>query len=256
VTVEIGGSRLVEGFDLTVGRGDWLMIVGPNGAGKTTLLRAVAGLLPATGRIELHGAPLASMGPKDRAKLVAYVPQSPLVPAGMLVGHYVMLGRTAHLGALAREGRDDHRIVEHALVQLDLAGLADRELDTLSGGERQRAVLARGLAQQASLLFLDEPTTALDIGHQQEILELVDDLRRELGLTIVSTMHDLTLTAQYGDHLILMADGRAVASGPPVHVLTASQIDRHYRARVDVIRHNGNLVVVPWRDQPQPEAFP
>ena len=138
----------------------------------------------------------------------------------MTVAHYVLLGRTAHLGPLGRESRHDLDVVDRALTQLDLDGLADRTLDTLSGGERQRTVLARGLAQEATLLFLDEPTAALDIAHQQETLELVDDLRRRLGLTVVSTMHDLTLAAQYADHLVLLTGGRIILSGPAAQVLT------------------------------------
>jgi iron complex transport system ATP-binding protein len=247
VTVRIGARAIVDGVDLTVANGAWLTIVGPNGAGKTTLLRALAGLVPATGRIELAGRPLSSLHARERAHEVALVPQSPVFPASMTVAHYVLLGRTAHLAPLAREGARDHAIVEQALVELDLIDLADRSLGTLSGGERRRAAVARGLAQQPRVLFLDEPTSALDIGHQQDILELIDRLRRELGLTIVSTMHDLTLTAQYGDHLILMDEGTIAISGPPIQVLTSAQLRRHYHAHVDVIRHNGNLVVVPFR---------
>ena len=255
VTVAIDGRTIVDGCDLTVGAGDWVTILGPNGAGKTTLLRALAGLVPSTGRIELDGTPLRDLSPRARARAVALVPQVPVLPAAMTVAHYVLLGRTAHLGPLGRETQRDLDLVDEALTRLDLDGLADRTLDTLSGGERQRAVLARGLAQGATLLFLDEPTTALDIAHGQETLELVDDLRRRLGLTVVSTMHDLTLAAQYADHLVLLADGRIALSGPAVQVLTGPQLAHHYGARVDVIRHRGNLVVVPWReDHPQETA--
>jgi iron complex transport system ATP-binding protein len=256
VTVTIGGRTIVDSCDLTVGSGDWVTIVGPNGAGKTTLLSALTGLLPAAGRIELQGTPLRDLSPRQRARTVALVPQVPLLPAGMTVAHYVLLGRTAHLGPLGRETARDLELVDEALARLDLDGLAARAIDTLSGGERQRVVLARGLAQEATLLFLDEPTTALDIAHQQETLELVDDLRRRLGLTVVSTMHDLTLAAQYADHLVLLAGGRIALSGPPVQVLTAPQLEHHYGARVDVIRHRGNLVVVPWRDITRQETAP
>ena len=155
----------------------------------------------------------------------------------MTVEHYVLLGRTPHLAPLGAERDEDLTIAADALATLDLDDLAHRRLDTLSGGERQRAVLARALAQEPSLLLLDEPTTALDIGHQQDVLELVDGLRRDRGLTVVSTMHDLTLAAQYGDHLVLVADGRVVASGAPIQVLTGPDVARHYGATVDVIRH-------------------
>jgi iron complex transport system ATP-binding protein len=247
VTVAIGGRTIIDRCDVTVGHGGWVTVVGPNGAGKTTLLRALAGLAPASGRIELHGTHVRDMTARQRARAVALVPQMPRLPPTMTVAHYVLLGRTAHLGTLGRESRHDLDVVDRALTQLDLDGLAHRTLDTLSGGERQRTVLARGLAQEATLLFLDEPTAALDIAHQQETLELVDNLRRRLGLTVVSTMHDLTLAAQYADHLVLLTGGRIILSGPAARVLTPSQLERHYGARVDVIRHRGNLVVVPWR---------
>ena len=250
VTVVLDGHTIVDRCDLTVGHGDWVTIVGPNGAGKTTLLNALAGLLPAAGRIELRGVPLRALTGRQRAGTVALVPQSPRLPAAMTVAHYVLLGRTAHLGPLGRESRHDLGVVDRALAQLDLDALADRPLGTLSGGERQRVVLARGLAQEATLLFLDEPTTALDIAHQQDTLELVDGLRRRLGLTVLATMHDLTLAAQYADHLVLLTGGRIALSGPPVQVLTGPQLEHHYGARVDVIRHRGNLVVVPWREDP------
>ncbi len=248
VGVTIDGRRIVDGCDVTVGRGDWMMVVGPNGAGKTTLLRALTGLVRSHGRIELLGTPLPALDVRERARRVAFVPQSPQLPYAMRVGHYVLLGRTAHLRAFAGESTHDYDVVARVLDQLDLTSFADRPLHTLSGGERQRVVLARGLAQEAPVLFLDEPTTSLDIGHQQEILELVDRLRHELELTVVSTMHDLTLTAQYGDHLVLMEGGRVVISGPPVQVLTGAQLRKHYGARVDVINHHGSLVVVPWRE--------
>ena len=231
-----------------------MTIVGPNGAGKTTLLRAVAGLVPAAGRIELHGVPLADLPHRRRARTVALVPQAPVLPPAMTVGHYVLLGRTAHLGPLGRETRRDIDLVDRALEQLDLVGFADRTLGTLSGGERQRALVARGLAQEASILVLDEPTTALDIAHQQDTLELVDRLRRRLGLTVLTTMHDLTLAAQYADHVVVLARGEVVVSGPPDEVLTSDQLHRHYGAHVDVIRHRGRLVVVPWRPDSTPDG--
>jgi iron complex transport system ATP-binding protein len=256
VTVHIGRRRILDDCDVTVGGGDWITVVGPNGAGKTTLLRALAGLIPSTGRVELLGTALSALSVRERARRVAFVPQSPQLPSAMNVSHYVLLGRTAHLRPFTAESAHDYEVIERALEQLDLTSLGDRPLQTLSGGERQRAVLARGLAQEAPVLFLDEPTTALDIRHQQGILDLVDRLRRELDLTVVSTMHDLTLTAQYGDQLVLMERGRVVTSGPPVQVLTSTQLRKHYGARVDVIRHNGSLVIVPWREPASKEGTP
>jgi len=249
LTVVLGGQCVLDHVDVTVGPGDWFTIVGPNGAGKTTLLRALLGLVPADGRIDLLGTPLPALSRRERARLAAFVPQAPLVPPGMTVAHYVLLGRTTHLGPLAGETAEDLDAVDVALAQLDLLPLAGRTVDTLSGGERQRVVLARALAQRASLLFLDEPTSALDIAHQQGLLDLVDELRRDLGLTIVSTMHDLTLTAQYADNVALLDRGRTVLSGSPAQVFTSRQLTDHYAgARVDVVRHRGSLAVIPWRE--------
>ncbi len=253
VTVEVDGTRLVGPADLTVGVGHWVNIIGPNGAGKTTLLRAICGLQAASGRLEIAGRPLAQMTRRERSRHIGYVPQQPVMPAGMTVEQYVLLGRSPHVGTLGSEGPGDFAAVTATLQRLDLERLANRTLDTLSGGERQRANIARALAQEPRLLLLDEPTTALDIGHQQDVLELIDDQRRQLGLTVVSTMHDLTLAARYGDDVVLLAGGIAVADGPPIQVLTGPHLSTHYGAHVDVIEHAGSLVVVPIR---QPAESP
>jgi iron complex transport system ATP-binding protein len=247
VAVALGGARVLAGVSLDVAAGSWLTVVGPNGAGKSTLLRALAGLVPAGGIVELGGEPTAGLRRREWARRVALVPQDPLVPPGMSVQGYVLLGRTPHLGPFGREGSRDVAVVARTLEQLDLAGLADRPLETLSGGERQRAMVARSLAQEAPVLLLDEPTTALDVGHQQDLLELVDRLRREHDLTVVSTMHDLTLAGQYADRLLLLDRGEVVVSGTPEEVLTQENLARFYGARVRVIVDGGALVVVPVR---------
>ena len=141
-------------------------------------------------------------------------------------------------------------------ARLDLHRFAGRALATLSGGERQRVFLARALAQQATLLLLDEPTSALDIGHQQEVLELVDQLRRDDGLTVLATMHELSIAGEYADRLVLLAEGRAVAKGSPREVLTEELLARHYRARVRVVDGEHGPLVVPVRGArpPSPPA--
>lgn len=247
LTVKSGRTVLVGPTEFTVGAGDWINVIGPNGAGKTTLLRALAGLCRASGRIEIAGVPLASLSVRQRSQQIGYVAQHPVMPIGMTVIQYVLLGRSPHLGVLGSERPEDLHRVEIALDQLHLTSLASRRVETLSGGERQRVSIARALAQQAPLLILDEPTAALDVGHQQEVLELIDTLRRQLSLSVVSTMHDLSLAAQYGDHLLLLADGTIVAEGPPIQVLTGPQLEQHYGARVDVITHRGFPVVIPIR---------
>jgi iron complex transport system ATP-binding protein len=165
----------------------------------------------------------------------------------MPVLEYVLLGRTAHLGLLGRAGAADREAAVAAAERLDLGALAGRRLGELSGGERQRAVLARAIAQDAPVLLLDEPTTALDVGRQQEVLELVGELRAERGLTVLGAMHDLTLAGQYADRLALLDRGRLVRHGAPEAVLERELIGRHYRARVEVIRVGGTPVVLPVR---------
>jgi cobalamin transport system ATP-binding protein len=179
--------------------------------------------------------------------MVAVVPQSPLLPAEMTVTEYVLLGRTPHLGYLGRAGGRDRRAVDDAIGRLGLRPLAARRLDALSGGERQRAVLARAIAQGAPALLLDEPTTALDVGRQQDALELVSELRTERGLTVLAAMHDLTLAGQYAERLVLLDGGRVAAEGPPAQVLTEELIARHYGAHVRVELVDGMPVVLPAR---------
>ena len=235
VTVELGGRPVVDSVSLAVEPGEWVTLIGPNGAGKTTLLRAVAALVGHRGRIALDGEELSKLGRRQVAQRVAIVPQSPLMPAGMSVREYVLLGRTPYVSYVGRESRRDHTAAAEALSRLDLDGLSDRQLATLSGGERQRAVLARALAQEASLLLLDEPTSALDAGRQQEALELIDALRLDAGLTVLAAMHDLTLAGLYASRLLLLSGGRIVAQGAPAEVLTEPLIAEHYGAKVRVL---------------------
>ncbi len=225
---------VVDQVSAEVRSGQWLAVIGPNGAGKSTMLRAAAGLLRHRGSVELDGTPIGSLSPRARARRVAYAPQVPAMPAGMTVLDYVLLGRTPYLGYLARESRQDREVAASVLDRLDLNAVTGRQLGSLSGGEQQRVVLARALAQQADVLLLDEPTTALDIGHQQQVLDLVDRLRLDDGLTVVSSLHDLTVAGQYADALLLLVGGKAVASGTPADVLTEATVSTHYGAAVQV----------------------
>jgi iron complex transport system ATP-binding protein len=254
VSVLLGGRTVVDRIDLEVDEGEWVALIGPNGAGKTTLLRAIAGLVPFAGAIQLAGRPSSGMGRGELSRLLALVPQEPATPPWMTVGEYVLLGRTPHLGPLAREGRGDRETAGHALARLRLLGYESRRLGTLSGGEKQRVVVARALAQEASIVLLDEPTAALDIGHQQQALDLLDALRGESGLTLVAAMHDLTLAAQYAERMVLLDRGRVVVEGTPRQVLTEESIARHYGASIDVVPVDGRIAVVPRRTRPGSEA--
>ena len=247
VTVTLGGRPVVRDVEAVVERGEWVALIGPNGAGKTTLLRAIAGLVRHDGEVSLLGRAAASLDRRERARAVAGVPQAPETPPWLTVAEYVLMGRTPHLGPLARESADDRDVAARALELLELEALAERPLGTLSGGERQRAVVARAIAQEASIVLLDEPTAALDIGHQQHALELLDGLRAHEGLTLVAAMHDLTLAAQYADRVLLLADGRIVAEGAPAEVLTEDALAEHYGASVRVVTVDDRLAVLPTR---------
>jgi cobalamin transport system ATP-binding protein len=246
VSVRFGGAVAVRDVSLAVEPGEWVVLIGPNGAGKTSVLRAVCGLLPFGGEIRLDGRDAARLGRRALARLVAFVPQTPEAPPELTVGEYVLLGRTPHIGYLAGEGRSDREAAGRALARLDLGAFAGRRLGSLSGGELQRAVIARALAQESPILLLDEPTTALDLGRQQQTLELVDSLRAD-GLTVVSTMHDLTLAGQYADRLVLLDRGSIVAEGAADDVLSTANLSAFYGARVRVVRDDEGVFVLPLR---------
>jgi len=253
--VEFGGRQVVASLNLSIERGEWVGLIGPNGAGKTTALRAMTGLVQYSGSVRVDGAEITLLSRRDLARRVALVPQTPVIPGSLSVSDYVLLGRTPHISYLGRESSRDLSAVARAVRRLDLDTLSTRSLAGLSGGERQRAVLARALAQEAPLLLLDEPTTALDIGRQQSVLELVDCLRNDLELTVVAAMHDLTLAGQYADRLVLLSGGLPAAEGTPAEVLTEWTIAEHYHARVDVLagptpavvpRRTAETETVPW----------
>lgn len=233
--VRLGGREILRDVSFEVPAGSWVCAIGPNGAGKTTLMHAVAGLVPFEGAVTLSGRPLDVYRRRERARLVALVPQQPVIPDAMSVERYVLLGRTPHLGLLGAEGRKDVIVVRTVLERLELGWATERRLDTLSGGELQRAVLARALAQDAPLLLLDEPTTGLDLGHQIDVLELIDELRREDGLSVLSTMHDLTLAGRFADRFALLSHGRLVAEGTRSEVLDPATIAEHFGAGVRII---------------------
>lgn len=252
VGVSIDGARLLDQIDLRVEQGEWVGLIGPNGAGKSTLLKVVVGAVaPDRGTVTLGGRPVEGMDRRDRARIVAMVPQRPTIPMEMMVFDYVLLGRTPHLGPLAVESQRDLIIVDECLTRFDIDGFARRRLGTLSGGELQRAVLARALAQQSSVLLLDEPTAALDLGHHQHVLELVEDMRRRDGLTVVSALHDLTAAAQFCDRLVLLSGGGIAAEGTPEQVLNEETIRVFFGARVQVLTGlDGVPVVIPTRSRP------
>jgi cobalamin transport system ATP-binding protein len=251
VGISYDSDVVISDLDLSVNSGEWLALIGPNGAGKTTILRAIARLVPFAGEIRIGEQSVSRLSGRQLARQVAMVMQEPHMPEGMPVAQYVLLGRSPHLTYFGKEGRSDQRVVAEILERLSLQTFASRPLDHLSGGERQRAAIARALAQRAPILLIDEPTSSLDVGRQQEVLELIDALRAEQGLTVIAAMHDLTLAGQYANRLALLVGGKLVAVGAPADVLTEPAIASHYHAHVQVLSLNGSgRAVVPVRSHP------
>lgn len=253
LSIRRGTTEVIRALDLVVSSGSWCVVVGPNGAGKSSLLESVAGNLAYRGELRIDGIDVGAMKPRDRARLLAVVPQRPELPGAMTVIDYVLLGRTAHLSPFGREGGRDRRIVCEVLSRLELEVFAQRPVDQLSGGEMQRALIARALAQQPRVLVLDEPTSALDLRHQQQVMELIDSLRKADGLTVISALHDLTLAAQFGDSVALLFQGTLVATGDPATVLTQRLVHETYGADV-VVRQDPEFgfAVIPRRSPQHP----
>lgn len=252
LSVQLGPKTAVTDFSVELTLGDWVCVIGPNGAGKSSMLRALAGIVESTGDMFISYADndkmnLRNLNQRARACWIAYVAQEPVMPQGMSVFNYVMLGRTAHLNMLAAESQLDLDITNYVIDEIGLHDFVDRDVATLSGGERQRVAIARALAQASPIVLLDEPTTALDVGYQQEVLELIDRLRREKKIAVISTMHDLTISGLYADRLMLIAQGKVVEEGDANKVLTSATIAQHYGAAVEVLDSDSGPIVIPVR---------
>jgi iron complex transport system ATP-binding protein len=248
LTVRYGSAVALDGVSGQAADGEWLGIIGPNGAGKTTLLNAIARLLPFAGDVIVCGRPANGLSRRQLARLIAYVPQRPLLPPDMTVSDYVLLGRTAHIGYLRTETSADRRACASVIARLDLGPMAGRELRAMSGGELQRVVIARALAQEAPVLLLDEPTSALDLGRRMEALELIDEIRRERSLTVLSAIHDLTLAGQFATRLMLLAGGQIAATGEAAEVLRDELLGRYFGPAVQVITtDSGDIAVISRR---------
>ncbi|NYH55525.1 iron complex transport system ATP-binding protein [Nocardiopsis arvandica] len=227
---------VIESLDLAIPPGRITAIVGANACGKSTLLRSMSRLLaPRGGHVLLDGKEVHRLPPKEVARTLGLLPQSPIAPEGITVSDLVGRGRHPHQRMLSRWSREDDEAVAAALEVTRTVGLADRPVDELSGGQRQRVWIAMALAQRTDLLLLDEPTTFLDVSHQVEVLDLLTDLNRSLGTTIVMVLHDLNLAARYADHLIALASGRLHAAGTPEQVLTPEAVRTVFGLRSEII---------------------
>lgn len=248
LTLAYGARTIVEGLSVGIPPGRITAIVGPNGCGKSTLLRALARLIaPREGQVVLDGKTLHGRPSKEVARTLGLLPQSPTAPEGIAVADLVGRGRHPHQRPLARWNEHDYEVVAASLAATGIADLTDRSVDELSGGQRQRVWIAMALAQETDILLLDEPTTFLDVSHQIEVLDLLTDLNRDRGTTIVMVLHDMNLAARYADHVFAMRAGEVVADGPPHAVMTSDLIREIFALDAVVIDDpvSGTPIVLP-----------
>ncbi len=231
--VALGGRRVLAHVSFEIGGGALVAVVGANGAGKTTLLRALAGLLPHAGAVDLFGAPVRAWEPRARARHLAFVRQTPPAADAFTVRETVALGRAPHLAWTAALTAADHAAVSAALDALDLGALAGRTLASLSGGERQRVALAQALAQDTPVLLLDEPTAHLDVRHTLDLLGRARALA-DGGRTVVAAVHDLELAARFADWMLVLAGGTLAADGAPADVLTPGRLASAFGVEAEV----------------------
>lgn len=216
LTAGYPGNTVLKDISLTFPAGSVTVVAGPNGCGKSTLLKAMAGILPASGEVELNGENLLALPARHRARKTAFLPQSRSVPE-ITVRRLVLHGRFPYLSYPRQYGKKDHAMAEAAMEAMGIADLADRSLASLSGGQRQKAYIAMALAQDTEIVLLDEPTTFLDIAHQLQMMDLAKALAAK-GKTVVLVLHDLTLALEYADGLVVMNDGTVVSSGTAENV--------------------------------------
>ncbi|CAI6060269.1 ABC transporter ATP-binding protein [Cohnella sp. JJ-181] len=241
-------KTILHGISLVIPSNKISVIVGANACGKSTLLKTMARLIkPASGEITLDGKPIGKYPPKQLARIVGLLPQSPIVPEGISVADLVGRGRFPHQSLLSGWSKKDYEAVAEAMEIMNIAELANLHIDELSGGQRQRVWIAMALAQQTDILFLDEPTTFLDITYQIEILDLLTDLNRKHGTTIVMVLHDMNLSARYADYIFALREGRLVAEGEPAQVMTSGLVRDVFGLDCTVIADpvSGSPMVVP-----------
>jgi iron complex transport system ATP-binding protein len=244
--VRLGPTQALADVSFALSAGEVFGIVGPNGAGKSTLLRAIAGLVPFEGEVDLAGVPLAQNSRAEVAKTIALVPQEPPADLPFTVAEVVLMGRAPHQGAWGLDSAEDRTIAAAALAAVDLGPLAARPIDLLSGGERRRAFVARALAQKTRVLLLDEPTAFLDVGHQLDLLKRCRALAAE-GLAVAAVLHDPNLAAAFCDRVMVLHQGRVRSIGAPKDALTVEVLRDVFGASFRSLAHptSGAPVFVP-----------
>lgn len=242
--VSLGGRQVLFDFDLGVKPGELVMVVGPNGAGKTTLLRAIAGIVPAKGRIAIENDPLQAISAAERAQRIAYLPQGHVFHWPLPVEDIVALGRLPRGGG-ADLSETDRVAVERAMTATGVTDYVGRAVTTLSGGERARVALARVLATQARVILADEPTAALDPRYQLVVLDILYRHARDGG-AVVAVLHDLGLAARWADRIVVIDQGRKVADGAPRDVLTKERLNETFGVSAQIVTLVDAPVVIPW----------
>ena len=229
---------ILENLSLEINKGDFLGIIGPNGSGKTTLLRLMSRVLPlSSGEVYLEGKNICQLDLKEFCQKVAFVQQDLAINFPFTVWEIVLMGRIPHLKRMQFETKKDYLVAQNSLIMTDAFCLKDKSIDELSSGERQRAIIAKALAQEPVLLFLDEPTSHLDIRHQIQILDLLRKLNKKNNLTIVMVLHDLNLAGEYCNRIVLLNEGKIFKQGSPKEVLTYQNIEDVYKTVV-VVKDN------------------
>ncbi len=227
---------IIDGINITIPSNKISVIIGANACGKSTLLKTLSRLIqPVSGEIILDEKNLTDIPPKQLARVLGLLPQSPVAPEGITVADLVGRGRFPYQSFFKGLGKKDYEAVEEALEIMGITNLANHSVDQLSGGQRQRVWIAMALAQQTDILLLDEPTTFLDISYQVEILDLLTDLNRNRGTTIVMVLHDINLSARYADYLFALHKGKLIAEGEPSHIVTETLIKQVFDLDCKVI---------------------
>lgn len=236
LTLGYGNHVVAQGLTVAIPDGEFTAIIGPNGCGKSTLLRTLSRLMkPMAGQVWLDGNEIHRLATKEVARRIGLLAQNASAPGDISVAELVARGRYPHQPMFTRWREEDRQAVTRAMQATKIEDLADQPVDTLSGGQRQRAWIAMVLAQETSIMLLDEPTTWLDISHQIDLLELLSDLNRQQGYTLAAVLHDLNQACRYATHLIALRDGKVVAQGAPGDIVTPDLINAIYGLRCMII---------------------
>jgi iron complex transport system ATP-binding protein len=237
LTLAYDSAPIIRNLNLAIPAQKTTVLVGANGCGKSTLLRGLARLLkPKSGKVYLDGKAISQLKEKTIAKKLGMLPQGPTAPEGLTVRDLVAMGRYSYQSWLQQWSTEDEERVAEALEITTMTKLADRALDSLSGGQRQRAWIAMVLAQDTDILLLDEPTTFLDLSHQVELLDLLDELQEIKGKTIVMILHDLNLSCRYADYLVAIQQGKVYATGTPDRVMTEEMVRDVFNLECRIVR--------------------